>query len=324
MAAAGHCPVVALSQRVQRYKDITVTTKTVIITGANSGIGFQAALHFAREGAHVVMACRSLDKAADAERQIQDQVPGANTTVIRLDVSEPDSIRAFAGQFAERCGHVDILVNNAGIVAMPLSRNSAGHESQLATNYLGAFALTGLLLPFFPADRPSRIVNVGSLAHRMGKLNLDDMNWENTPYDEWKAYANSKVAMLSHTLELARRLRADGRGTVALAAHPGFANTNIHVNSPALNYTNPVRRWFSDKTKRFVPTAENAARSIILAATADDIAGGDYYGPGGLFEIGGKPTRKARVNPEARDADKARRLWSLSETMTGVSYLSDL
>lgn len=298
-----------------------MTSQTVVITGANSGIGYQSALHFAQQRAHVVMACRSLDKAEQAKNQILEQVPQARLTIIRLDVSDLESVHEFARQFGEQCGQLDLLINNAGIVAMPLSRNRAGHESQLATNYLGAFALTGLLLPKFASESHCRIVNVGSLAHRLGKLNLDDLNWEKTAYDEWKGYANSKVAMLSHTLELDRRLRAIHSPVIALGAHPGFANTNIHQNSPALNYTNPVRKWISQHMQKFIPTAESAARPIIHAASSPDVSGGEYYGPRGFLEIGGKPG-KARINKEARDLEKARRLWALSESMTGVSYLS--
>lgn len=301
-----------------------MTNQHVVITGANSGIGFETALHFAHQGAHVFMACRNPDKAREAQDKIHRAAVNANTTIMTLDVSDLESVRTFVDQFAEQCGRVDVLINNAGIVAMPLSRNSAGHESQLATNYLGAFALTGMLLPFFPADTPSRIVNVGSLAHRLGKLNPDDLNWEKTPYQEWKSYANSKVAMLSFTLELNRRLHASGSTTIALGAHPGFARTNIHQNSPALNYTNPLRKWFSSKTMKLVPSAGDAARSIIQAACADDVRGGDYYGPGGWLEIGGTPSRTAHINPQAKDTAKARQLWNLSETMTGIRYLSAL
>ena len=213
------------------------------------------------------------------------------------------------------------MINNAGSVAIPLSRNEAGHELQLATNYLGAFALTGLLLPFFGKDRPTRIVNIGSLAHRLGKPDVDDLNWENTEYHQWKAYANSKVATLGFTLELNRRLQQSGSNTIALAAHPGFANTNISRNSPAMTRTNPVSKWLHKKMEALIPTAANAARSIILAADDADVNGGDYYGPGGFLEIGGKPA-PARINPIARDTVFGKRLWTVSESMTGVSYLS--
>jgi NAD(P)-dependent dehydrogenase (short-subunit alcohol dehydrogenase family) len=300
----------------------TTITRNVAITGANSGIGFETALHFARSGAHVVMACRNMDKAQAAQSQILAEVPGARTAIMRLDVSDLQSVHEFKRQFAEQLGELDLLINNAGIVAIPLTRNEAGHELQLATNYLGAFALTGLLLPCFRKGAAARIVNVGSLAHRMGKLNLDDLNWENTEYDQWKAYANSKVATLSFTLELNRRLHESGYNIIALAAHPGFANTNIHHNSPALTRTNPVSKWWHKKMEVLIPTAANAARPIILAADGKDVCGADYYGPGGFLEIGGKPA-KARVNPIAKDTVLGKRLWTVSESMTGVSYLPD-
>ena len=203
-------------------KETIVSSQTVVITGANSGIGYQSALHFAQQNAHVIMACRSVDKAEQARNRILEQTPHGRLSIIRLDVSDLESVHEFARHLDEECGQLDLLINNAGIVAMPLSRNEAGHESQLATNYLGAFALTGLLLPKFTSESHCRIVNVGSLAHRLGKLNLSDLNWEKTEYDEWKGYANSKVAMLSHTLELDRRLRAIHSPVIALAAHPGF------------------------------------------------------------------------------------------------------
>jgi len=298
------------------------TIRNVVITGANSGIGYETALYFARSGANVVMACRSVEKAQTARGMILAAVPSASTVILPLDLSDLQSVQAFHHQFSEQIGELDLLINNAGIVAIPLSRNSAGHELQLATNYLGAFALTGLLLPLFRKKSATRIVNVGSLAHRLGKLNVDDLNWEKTDYDQWKAYANSKLAILSFTLELNRRLRQSGSNIIALAAHPGFANTNIHLNSPALTRTNPVSKWLHKQVEGFIPTAANAARSIILAGDGADISGGDYYGPGGLLEIGGKPA-KARVNPIARDPTLGERLWTLSESMTGISYLYD-
>ena len=269
----------------------------------------------------MIMACRSLDKAEKARNDILRVAPNADLSIIKLDVSNLDSVREFAHQFESQVGELDLLVNNAGIVAIPLERNGAGHEMQLATNYLGAFALTGLLLPLFRKDVPARIVNVGSLAHRLGKLNPDDLNWESTPYDQWKSYANSKVAMLNYTLELNRRLQDSGSNIIALSAHPGFANTNIHQNSPALTRTSPVSKWFHDKMSALIPTAADAARPIILAADGD-VSGGDYYGPGGFLEIGGKP-KPAKVNPVARDGELARKLWQVSEQMTGVSYLPD-
>jgi NAD(P)-dependent dehydrogenase (short-subunit alcohol dehydrogenase family) len=302
---------------------MAVTQQTVVTTGANSGIGFQIALYFARSGARVVLACRNVDKAHEAQRKILAQVPEAKLLYLPLDVSELESVKQFGRSFAEQVGQLDILVNNAGVVAMPLTRTAAGHEMLLATNYLGAFALTGLLLPYFRKSG-ARIVNVGSIAHRFGALNVHDLNWETTRYDQWKAYANSKVALLSYTLELNRRLQANASHShvIALAAHPGLANTNIKQQYEAVNPPGPIRRWYSRHMTKLIPTAANGARSVILAATGDDVTGGEYYGPGGLFELAGAP-KPARLHPVTRDAELSRELWKITETMTGCRYLSD-
>lgn len=298
-----------------------MTQQTVITTGANSGIGFQTARHFARIGARVVMACRSLDKAREAEARILAEVPHAETLLLPLDVSDLDSIREFGRRFGELVGELDILINNAGIVALPLTRTRAGHEMLLATNYLGAFTLTGILLPYFARSRTARIVNVGSLAHRFGRLDVDDLNWERGQYDPWKAYANSKVALLNHTLELNRRLRAASSHVIALAAHPGLANTNIKQQAEALKPPGRLRRWYAGHMTKIIPSAEKAARSVILAASAPHVTGGEYYGPGGLFELGGEP-RPAKLNPLVLDAVLSQQLWTKSESMTGARYLS--
>jgi len=295
--------------------------KTVVVTGANAGIGFQTALHFARAGAHVVMACRNMAKAELAQHSIRNELPEASITALPLDVSELSSIREFARLFADQVGELDVLINNAGIVALPLTRTSAGHELQFATNYLGAFALTGLLLPFFRKDRDARIVNVGSLAHRFGKLNVDDLNWQESVYDQWKAYANSKVAALSHAFELNRRLRQNGSNIIALAAHPGFANTEMSQKSETLRPKTALRIWYVKQMTKIIPSAALAARSVIRAASADGVQGGEYYGPSGLFEIGGRPG-KARVNPIAAQPELAGRLWTAAEALAGVRYLS--
>ena len=293
-----------------------------VITGANAGLGYQAALELARTGATVVMACRSVERARKAQSELLEQVPGARTTILPLDLSEPESIEEFGRRLSDRCGRLDLLVNNAGVVGIPLSRNRVGHEMQLATNYLGAFALTGTLLPLFREDEPARVVNVGSLAHRLARLDLADLNWEKTPYNPWKAYSRSKMAMLSFTMELNRRLRRSGSNIVAVGAHPGFAATEVAKNSPALTPRNAFIRWLYDKIGALLPAAE-ASGPIVHAARDERVSGGDYYGPSGFLEIRGK-TGRARVNPSARDVEIGRRLWTLSESMTGIRYLSDL
>jgi NAD(P)-dependent dehydrogenase (short-subunit alcohol dehydrogenase family) len=301
---------------------MTAVLNNVVVTGANAGIGFQAALNLSRLGAHVVMACRSMERAKRAQSEILAEVPDAKTVIIPLDVSEPNSIREFGRRFSEQIGELDLLINNAGIVATPLARNSVGHEMQLATNYLGAFALTGTLLPFFTRTMQGRIVNVGSLMHRFGKLDLDDLNWEKSPYNKWQGYGRSKVAMLSFTMELDRRLHESGSNIIALGAHPGFANTDVAKNNAELRAQSGFRAWRQKKLEPLVPTAAEAVRPIIHAATSEGVSGGEYYGPSGFLEIGGKTVRKARVNPIARDVDIGKRLWTLSESMSGVRYLS--
>lgn len=297
-----------------------MSQKNAVVTGANSGLGFAIACALAERGYTVVMACRNLQKAADAQQQLLDRVPGANAPVIQLDVSDLDSIAAFGEQVKTQLGTLDLLVNNAGIVAMPFARNSRGHEMQFATNYLGAFALTGTLLPLFNQSGSPRIVNIGSLAHRFGKLVLDDLNWEKEEYNEWQGYARSKVAMLTFTQELDRRLKAANSPIKALAAHPGFANTNAG-NSPAVANKGPIRKKIQEWVTPLIPTPDAAARAPLQAACGDNVEGGDYYGPRGLFEIGGKPG-KAKLNPLCCDEHAAKKLWQISEEMSGVSFLS--
>jgi NAD(P)-dependent dehydrogenase (short-subunit alcohol dehydrogenase family) len=299
-----------------------MANRIAVVTGANAGLGYQIALKLAREGMGVVMACRSLERAESARARLVAEVPDATAVMIRLDVSEPDSIGEFTRQFTDRVGQLDLLINNAGITGAPLARNSAGHELHLATNYLGVFALTGKLLPLFAGDRPGRIVNVGSLAHRFVKLDFDDIDWERSRYGEWRAYGRSKLALLTFTMELNRRLRQAGSNVIALAAHPGFAATEIGKSNPLTNPSNALGKWFNSKVEQRIPSAEEAARPILFAACDEGAEGGDYYGPGGWLEIAGAPAR-ARLNPAARDVDAGRRLWALTESITGASYLSD-
>ena len=296
--------------------------RTVVITGANTGLGFQTALSLAQMGERIVMACRSVERARQAQRDLLADVPNADTIVLPLDVSEPASIREFGEEFSDRIGRLDLLINNAGIAGGALTRNSVGHELQLATNHLGAFALVGTLLPFFRDDAPARIVNVGSLAHRLAKLDLDDVNWEKTRYNEWRAYARSKLALLSFTLELSRRLQRNGSHVVALAAHPGMAATEIAKGHAMVEPRSSFGKWLNRRIEPFIPLAADAAMPILHAACAKDVAGGDYFGPSRVLETRGT-TGRASVNPIARDVDLARQLWTSSESMTGVRYLSE-
>jgi NAD(P)-dependent dehydrogenase (short-subunit alcohol dehydrogenase family) len=295
-----------------------MSTKTAVVTGANAGLGYAISEALLRQGYRVVMACRNAAKAEAARSRLLELVPGSDVSLLPLDVSVLSSVDAFARQFAAQFGELDLLINNAGIVAIPFSRNEAGHEMQMATNYLGNFALVGRMLPFFSTGRPCRIVNVGSLAHRFGALPLDDMNWDKGDYRPMKGYARSKVALLTFTQELNRRLA--GSNIIALAAHPGFAATDITANNSTMQPKNAIQRWFRSKVEPRIPTPADAARPILHAALAEGVRGGDYYGPGGLLEIAGKPA-KAKLNPKTKNAAHAQRLWLISQEMTGVCYL---
>jgi len=296
--------------------------KTAVVTGANAGLGFETTRAIARQGYRVVMACRNLAKAEEAKRKLLQDDPGLDLVILQLDISELSSVQKFAEQLATDIGQLDLLINNAGIVAMPLSHNSAGHEMQLATNYLGAFALIGRLLPYFSTERPCRIVNVASLAHRMGKLMFDDFNWDTTPYHEMKGYAHSKVALMAFTLELNRRLASQKKNIIAVAAHPGFAATEIMKNSnSSMAPKSAFSEWMNGKIEPLIPKPVDAARPTVLAATGENVHGGDYYGPGGFLEIAGKPA-KAKINSVAKVPENGKRVWEISEKMTGVRFLN--
>lgn len=302
----------------------TVSQKVAVVTGANGGLGFQMAVELARRGMRVVMACRNLDKARSAQRELLAEVPDAAATVAPLDVSEPESIQEFGRRLPTEVGPLDLLVNNAGVVLVPMGRNSVGQELHLATNHLGPFALTGTLLPLLREAPGARVVNVGSLAHRLATLDLDDLNWEKTPYSEWKAYGRSKVAMVSFTLELDRRLRETGSPIVSVGAHPGFARTNAGRDVDSLMGKSALSRWWVERVMEpLIPRASAAVQPIVHAATAEGVQGGDYYGPTRFLETRGR-TGRARVNSAAKDIEIGRRLWSICEEMTGVEYLSSL
>jgi NAD(P)-dependent dehydrogenase (short-subunit alcohol dehydrogenase family) len=294
--------------------------KVVVVTGANAGVGLELSRRLARAGAHVVMACRSVARAERARERVLGEVPGARITVLLLDVSDPASIREFRNRFAWHVRRLDVLINNAGIFGVPLSRNSAGHEAHLATNYLGPFSLTGALLPLF-RDRPgARIVNVGSLAHLYAKLSPEALNPKDAEYNDWRAYAHSKLALVTYTIELSRRLRERQSNIVAVGAHPGMAATAIADHHPIANPKSAMGMWLKKMMERLVPTVAEAAEPILHAAGGEDVVGGEYYGPSGWLEIAGAPA-KARLNECASDQELARRLWATSEGLTGVGYL---
>lgn len=276
--------------------------RTVIITGATSGIGFAAAQVLAGQGARVVLAVRNEAKGADAAARI-----GGLAEVRALDLADLASVRAFADGWSDP---IDILINNAGVMAVPLGRTADGFELQFGTNHLGPFALTNLLLP----QVRDRVVCVSSTAHKMGRIDLDDLNWERRPYKQWPAYGQSKLANLLFVLELERRLASAGSDVRALAAHPGFARTNLQGHSGNAW----VDRATLVVTKVVGQSPEHGAWPTLYAAT-EDLPGASYVGPDGWAESRGRPQLVGRT-PDASDPELAKRLWDVSEQLTGVSF----
>jgi NAD(P)-dependent dehydrogenase (short-subunit alcohol dehydrogenase family) len=281
--------------------------KTVIVTGANSGIGHAAAAALATAGATVVLAVRDQAKGEAAAATI------TGTTEVRpLDLASLDSVRAFAASWE---GGIDLLINNAGVMIPPLTRTADGFELQFGTNHLGHFALSNLLLPHVAAT--GRVVTVSSDAHRAGAIDFDDLNWERRRYRAWRAYGQSKLANLLFTGELQRRLTEAGSTVKATAAHPGYAATNLQSHSGSRVAAFAMKQLGN---RLIAQDAAGGALPTLYAAVAD-IPGGSFAGPSGPFGLGlrGAPTLVGR-SAAAGDEQVARRLWTVSETLTGVSF----
>jgi NAD(P)-dependent dehydrogenase (short-subunit alcohol dehydrogenase family) len=278
------------------------TGRTVVITGANSGIGLQTAVALAKAGARVVLAVRDLSKGEAAASSLDGEYE-----VRRLDLADLASVHEFAAGWH---GDVDVLINNAGVMATPQRRTVDGFELQIGTNHLGHFALTNLLLPHIT----DRVVTVASNAHRGGRIALEDLNWERRRYQRWAAYQQTKLANLLFVLELQRRLDAAGSPVRSLAAHPGYAATNLQFRTE-----NRVQdRMMIVGNRLFAQSDEAGARPTLFAAT-HDLPGGSYVGPNGRGEHRGYPTLVGR-SPAASDLELAGRLWTLSEQLTGVTF----
>ncbi|MCV7282640.1 SDR family NAD(P)-dependent oxidoreductase [Mycolicibacterium flavescens] len=274
--------------------------RTVIVTGANSGLGLVTAQELARVGAHVVLAVRNTAKGEQAARQI-----GGDTEVRELDLQDLASVRAFA----DGVDAVDVLINNAGIMAVPYALTRDGFESQIGTNHLGHFALTNHLLPKIS----DRVVTVSSIMHMFGRINLNDLNWKARPYLAWPAYGQSKLANLLFTKELQRRLSAAGSPVRAVAAHPGYSATNLQGQTGSRFGT---RIWLANN-RLFATKPEYGARASLYAA-AEDIPGDTFVGPrfASRGPVGPTPIR----SPLARDGRTATALWELSEQLTGTAF----
>jgi hypothetical protein len=292
--------------------------KTMIVTGGNSGIGYEAAQELARKGAQVVLACRSLDKAREAALRIKGIYPNAAVDLMALDLTSLTSVRAFAPAFLEKYPELHVLCNNAGVMALPYRKTADGFEMQFGTNHLGHFALTGLLLERLLSTPQSRVVNVSSTAHRIGRMSFDDLNSEKS-YGKWRAYGQSKLANLLFTYELQRKLVAAKAETISIACHPGYAATNLQAAGPRMEGSSLMESITDLGNRLLAQSAAMGALPTLYAATADGVRGGDYIGPDGFFENTGYP-KKTQSNARSHDRADAARLWGISEKLTGVSY----
>jgi NAD(P)-dependent dehydrogenase (short-subunit alcohol dehydrogenase family) len=286
--------------------------RVFFVTGANSGLGYQAAKLLAGRGARVLLGCRSADKAEAAMADIRAVYPEADLRFIPLDLGDLQSIHAAAKLVGEE-PRLDVLLNNAGIMMPPREETADGFESQFGVNHLGTFALTGLLLDKLAQGQEPRVVITSSMAHRSGKIDFDDINAEDS-YSRWGRYAMSKLANLLHMYELDRRLRAADSPIMAVACHPGVADTELTKNFPDF-----LVSLFRPVSSLFMNSAAQGAWSTLAAAAGDAVEGGQYFGPSRNNEWIG-PAREVQPRPKAKRIEPAKRLWDISEEMTGVKY----
>jgi NAD(P)-dependent dehydrogenase (short-subunit alcohol dehydrogenase family) len=286
--------------------------RTAVVTGANTGVGFETALVLARHGARVVLACRSAERAHSAAGRITERC-GAKPDILELDLASLESVRRAAALLSERHETIDLLVNNAGVMDVPHGTTADGFELHLGINHFGHFALTGLLLPLLARAEGARVVNVSSVAHARGSIDFDDLGYDRA-YRPGAAYARSKLANLLFSYELDRRLSAAGHRTISLAAHPGLSRTELYRHEAL-----PVRVVLAALGPILYQDAAMGALPTLRAATDPAAAGGTYYGPGGWKEYKGLPVPVESV-AAAHDEETARRLWDVSERLTGVSF----
>jgi NAD(P)-dependent dehydrogenase (short-subunit alcohol dehydrogenase family) len=293
-----------------------LTGRCAIVTGGNGGLGLSISRALAAHGAQVVIAARNAEKAKAAAERIATETPAAQVEIASLDLSDLDSVRSFAGDWSDRSLH--LLVNNAGVMAIPLARTKAGFEMQFGTNHLGHFALTGLLLPALIRSGAGRVVTMSSTAHKTGKIRFDDLQFEQR-YGKFAAYGQSKLANLLFMRELNRRLTAAGVPVISVAAHPGYAATELQTLGPKMAGNRLVERIVDVGNRVFAQSADDGALPALYAATMPDVHGGEFFGPGGFMEMRGAPKQVGMTRAAGND-DDARRLWTVSESLTGVTY----
>jgi NAD(P)-dependent dehydrogenase (short-subunit alcohol dehydrogenase family) len=294
-----------------------LTGKVTIVTGANSGLGFETAKEFARKSAQTILACRNRDKARAALAQIQAEIPQAPAEIMQLDLASLASVRRFAEAFKAKYQRLDMLVNNAGIMMVPYGTTEDGFERQFGTNHLGHFALTGLLIDLLIETPGSRVVNISSTGHRFGSMDFDNLLYEGgAGYSPLGAYGRSKLANLLFAYELQRRFETMGANAIAVAAHPGTTDTNLAAHIQDRWYL----KWTRSLTRWMLQSAVMGALPGIRAAVDPNVSGGQFYGPGGSRESSGYPV-VVQSSKASHDEYDAQRLWQVSEELTGVRYL---
>jgi NAD(P)-dependent dehydrogenase (short-subunit alcohol dehydrogenase family) len=300
----------------------TLHNQRFLITGANVGIGYQAALQLAKQGATVVMACRDRGRGEAALARLRKIVPGALAELSLLDLSSLQSVREAAQRELESGQPLQVLINNAGVMTPPKRLSTVeGYELQFGTNVLGHFLLTALLMPSLENTPGARVVTVASIAHKRGQIRFDDLQWEES-YDPAASYAQSKLANLMLALEMERRLRDAGSTVSSVACHPGVASTRLFVTGDYGWLERAIRVVVTYAIGVFLNNEAQGALPTLFAATSDQAVGGGYYGPQGYREMRGGDVGEAQVIPQARQQEAASRLWEICEQLTGVRFLS--
>jgi protochlorophyllide reductase len=297
------------------------TGRVALVTGANSGIGYQTARALAAHGAHVVLACRDAERARRTYDELDKDLDDCSIEILPLDLADLASVRAAAAAFLDTHARLDVLVNNAGVMGTPHRQTADGFELQMATNHLGHFALTGLLLDRIVTTERSRVVTVSSHMHRVGRLRPDDPA-ATAPRNTWVEYGTTKLANLLFTAELSTRLAQAGLGTIAVAAHPGWTRSNLAGNGAALGGSRVRRKLARTAGRTFGQSAAAGALPVLCAATSRHVHNGQFVGPARWFGMAGPP-RLDRPSRRARDPEAAARLWTASEELTGVRYSVD-
>lgn len=293
------------------------TGRRIVITGANSGIGFEATRVLARKGARVVMACRSRDRGeAAAEKLHNEEGSDLDLAVVWLDLGDLESVRSLPDRLGSDDRPIDVLVNNAGVMAIPRLETEDGFEQQFGVNHLGHFALTGVLFDELAPD--ARVVTVSSGVHERGEIHFEDLHGEES-YSKWDAYAQSKLANLLFAYELDRRLEETGSDITSVGVHPGYADTRLQTRGPELSGSRVRKAAMGLFNTVFAQSAADGALPTLYAAAAPDVDGGEYYGPGGLLNMRGPPEQQ-RSSEASYDRETARRLWEVSEELTGVEF----